>query len=121
MTGGKDSPPAARVLINEIEGHLLVAATRAQGRTASARFTAPFDWLDDDRRREVEERFEAEYLALARSSWQRTAERAGRLRGEYEERYRALRRRLLAGFLLGACAVLGCAGVLLVVPVLGRG
>ncbi len=84
MTGGKGSPPAARVLINEIEGHLLVAAAQAQGRTAAARFTAPFDWLDDDRRREVEERFEAEYLALARSSWQRTAERAGRLRGEYE-------------------------------------
>ncbi|MET7325681.1 hypothetical protein [Streptomyces sp. NPDC005549] len=119
MTGGEGRPPAARVLINEIEGHLLVAATRAEGRTAAARFTAPFDWLGDDRRREVEERFEAEYLALARSSWQHTAERAGRLRGEYEERYRVLRRRLLAGFLLGAGAVLGCAGAL--VLVLGRG
>nr|WP_206209645.1 hypothetical protein [Streptomyces sp. SID10362] len=96
---------------------MLVAATRAEGRTAAARFTAPFDWLGDDRRREVEERFEAEYLVLARESWQRTAERAGRLRGEYEERYRALRRRLLAACLLGVCAVLGCAGVLL----LGRG
>ncbi|CAM5615094.1 hypothetical protein STENM36S_06930 [Streptomyces tendae] len=117
MSGGEGRPQAARVLIDEIEGHLLVAATRAQGRTAAVRFTAPFDWLGDDRRQEVEERFEAEYLALARNSWRRTAERAGRLREEYEERYRALRRRLLAGCLLGACAVLGCAGVL----VLGRG
>ncbi|AIV32510.1 hypothetical protein LMJ38_16390 [Streptomyces sp. R1] len=117
MTGGDRLPPAARALVDEIEGHLLVAATRAEGRTAAARFTAPFDWLGDDRRQEVAERYEAEYLALARDSWQRTAERAGRLRGEYEERYRALRRRLLAGFLLGACAVLGCAGAL----VLGRG
>lgn len=119
MTGGDGLPPTARGLVDEIEGHLLVAATRAQGRTAAARFTAPFDWLDDERRREVEERFETEYLALARDSWQRTAERAGRLRGEYEERYRALRRRLLAGFLLGACAVLGSTGVLALV--LGRG
>ncbi|MFJ6912322.1 hypothetical protein ACIQUX_00010 [Streptomyces sp. NPDC101133] len=117
MSGGDSRPSAARALVREIEGHLLVAATRAEGRTAAARFTAPFDWLGDDRRREVEERFEAEYLVLARESWQRTAERAGRLRGEYEERYRALRRRLLAASLLGVCAVLGCAGVLL----LGRG
>ncbi|WP_435253056.1 hypothetical protein [Streptomyces tendae] len=112
MSGGDSRPSAARALVSEIEGHLLVAATRAEGRTAAARFTAPFDWLGDDGRRDVEERFEAEYLALARASWQRTAERAGRLRGEYEERYRALRRRLLTGCLLGACAVLGCAGVL---------
>ncbi|OWA13964.1 hypothetical protein B9W62_02975 [Streptomyces sp. CS113] len=111
----------ARALVGEIEGHLLVAAARAEGRTAAARFTAPFDWLGDARRREVEERFEAEYLTLARTSWQRTAERAGRLRGEYEERYRALRRRLLAGFLLGACAVFGCAGVLVAVLGAGRG
>ncbi|MFF0647602.1 hypothetical protein ACH4GE_29285 [Streptomyces tendae] len=117
MSGGDSRPSAARALVSEIEGHLLVAATRAEGRTAAARFTAPFDWLGDDRRRDVEERFEAEYLALARASWQRTAERAGRLRGEYEERYRALRRRLLTGCLLGTCAVLGCAGVL----VLSRG
>ncbi|MFG2317040.1 hypothetical protein [Streptomyces tendae] len=121
MTGGDSLPPIARALVGEIEGHLLVAAARAEGRTAAARFTAPFDWLGDARRREVEERFEAEYLALARTSWQRTAERAGRLRGEYEERYRALRRRLLAGFLLGACAVLGCAGVLVAVLGAGRG
>ncbi|CAM5639003.1 hypothetical protein STENM327S_04521 [Streptomyces tendae] len=85
--------------------------------SAAVSFTAPFDWLGNDRRQEVEERFEAEYLALARNSWRRTAERAGRLREEYEERYRALRRRLLRRVLLGACAVLGCAGVL----VLGRG
>ncbi|MFC8878102.1 MULTISPECIES: hypothetical protein [Streptomyces] len=117
MTGGERRPTAVRGLIHEIEGHLLVAAAREEGRTAAARFTAPFDWLSGDRRREVEERFEAEYLALARNSWQRTAERAGQLRADYEARYRALRRRLLAGCLLGACAVLGCVGVL----VLARG
>ncbi|WP_037836775.1 hypothetical protein [Streptomyces sp. NRRL F-5650] len=115
MTGREHRPAAVRGLIDEIEGHLLLAATREEGRTAAARFTAPFDWLGDDRRREVEERFEAEYLVLARRSWQRTAERAGQLRADYEARYRTLRRRLLAGCLVGACAVLGYVGVLVLV------
>ncbi|MFF0513401.1 hypothetical protein [Streptomyces sp. NPDC004250] len=113
MNGEGVPPAAARALINEIEGHLLVAATREEGRTAAARFSASLDQLTGHQLRQVEDRFEAEYLALSRASWQRTAERAGRLRGEYEERYRALRRRLLAGCLLGWCAALGCVGTLL--------
>ncbi|MBY8346033.1 hypothetical protein LXH13_36235 [Streptomyces spinosirectus] len=103
----------AQVLLNEIEGHLLIAATREEGRTAAARFSAPFDWLPQDRREEVERRFETEYLALARASWQHTAERAAEVRDEYEAAYRDLRRRLLAGWLL-ACAALMAAGVVLV-------
>jgi hypothetical protein len=55
------------LLLNEIEGHLLIAATRAEGRTAAARFSAPFDWLTQDQREQVERRFESEYLALARA------------------------------------------------------
>jgi hypothetical protein len=101
-----------RALINDIEGHLLVAAVREEGRAAAERFTAPFDWLTAGQREEVERRFEAEYLVLARTSWWRTAQRAGELRGEYEETYRGLRRRLLAGCLLG-WAVVMAAGVLL--------
>ncbi|MEU6372327.1 hypothetical protein [Streptomyces sp. NPDC046909] len=93
--------------LNDIEGHLLLAATREEGRTAAERFTAPLDWLTDAQRAEVERRFEAEYLALARGSWQRTAARARRLRDEYETAYRGLRRRLLAGWLLGSAVALG--------------
>ncbi|MFF4362794.1 hypothetical protein [Streptomyces sp. NPDC001604] len=102
----------AHVLLNEIEGHLLIAAAREEGRTAAARFSAPFDWLTQAQREEVERRFEAEYLAVARSSWQHTAERAHELREEYEGAYRDLRRRLLAGWLL-ACAAVVAVGVLL--------
>jgi hypothetical protein len=90
--------------LNDVEGHLLLAATRDEGRTAAARFSAPLHWLTDTQRDEVERRFEAEYLALARGSWQHTVARAGRLRDEYEARYRDLRRRLLAGWLL-TCAL----------------
>ncbi|MEV0634956.1 hypothetical protein AB0I77_08325 [Streptomyces sp. NPDC050619] len=95
----------AQTLLNGIEGHLLLAATHEEGRTAAARFTAPVHWLTDAQREELERRFEAEYLALARASWQRTAARAGELRGEYEEAYRHLRRHLLACCLLGGAAV----------------
>ncbi|MET9972656.1 hypothetical protein ABZZ80_44045 [Streptomyces sp. NPDC006356] len=90
--------------LNDVEGHLLLAATREEGRTAATRFSAPLHWLTEGQRAEVERRFEAEYLALARASWQRTAGRAGGLRDEYEARYRDLRRRLLVGWLL-TCAL----------------
>ncbi|MFF4272554.1 hypothetical protein [Streptomyces sp. NPDC001536] len=97
--------------LSDVEGHLLLAATREEGRTAAERFTAPLHWLTDTQRAEVERRFEAEYLSLARDSWQRTSTRAGRLREEYEARYHELRRRLLAGCLLG------CAGLVAVLVV----
>ncbi|MFI9835036.1 hypothetical protein ACIHIX_46050 [Streptomyces sp. NPDC051913] len=93
--------------LNDIEGHLLLSATRQEGRTAAERFSAPLHWLTEAQRAEVERRFEAEYLVLARASWQRTAVRAGRLRDEYEARYRSLRRRLLACLLLGCAAAVG--------------
>jgi hypothetical protein len=96
-----------RAYLNDIEGHLLLAAAREEGRAAAARLTAPLGWLTDGQRAELERRFEAEYLVLARISWQRTAARAGELRGEYEERYLGLRRRVLAGCLLGCAMAVG--------------
>jgi hypothetical protein len=114
MTGDPARPgDDTRAFINAIEGHLLVAAAREEGRTAAARFTAPFDWLTEDRRREVERRFAAEYLGLARDSWQRTARRAEGLRREYELRYRRLRRRLLMSCLLAGGAVAVWTGTVL--------
>ncbi|MER6423023.1 hypothetical protein [Streptomyces sp. NPDC001137] len=104
----------AQVLLNEIEGHLLIAAAREEGRTAAARFSAPLGWLTQAQREEVERRFEAEYLAVARTSWQHTAVRAQELREEYEDAYRDLRRRLLAGWLLACTAV--AAVVVLLLP-----
>ncbi|WP_323178520.1 hypothetical protein [Streptomyces sp. NBC_00474] len=58
-----------QVLLNEIEGHLLLSAAREEGRRAAARFGARLDWLTDPQREDVERRFEEEYLALARTSW----------------------------------------------------
>ncbi|MFF7356882.1 hypothetical protein ACFZA1_30165 [Streptomyces filipinensis] len=112
MTSVDDGSPDARALAHALEGHLLLAAASEEGRRAAADFSAPLLWLTGDQREELERRFEAEYLACARISWQRTAERAGELRQAYERRYRKLRQRLLAWFLLG-CATLTASGLLL--------
>jgi len=113
VTAMDDHPVDTRVLLNEIEGHLLLASVRDQGHSAAVRFTASLDWLTEGQRAEVERRFETEYLALARISWERTAKRGRELRDEYEETYRGLRRRLLAQCLLGAALCLGAGLVVL--------
>ncbi|MFD5230220.1 hypothetical protein ACFWJ5_17135 [Streptomyces qaidamensis] len=101
MTAMEGLPADLRAFHNEVEGHLLAAAACEESRTAAARFTAGLDWLPEAHRAEVQRRFAAEHLALARASWQRTAGRGEELRGEYEALYRRLRARLLAGLLLG--------------------
>ncbi|MEV6760372.1 hypothetical protein AB0N16_06930 [Streptomyces sp. NPDC051105] len=93
-----------RALVTQIEGHLLLAATREEGRRAAARAADRMGWLTDSQRADLEGQFLIEYLALSRTSWHRTAERGEELRQEYEQRYRNLRQRLMAGFLL-ACAL----------------
>ncbi|MFF4750851.1 hypothetical protein ACWD5R_13030 [Streptomyces sp. NPDC002514] len=111
MTTRDDGAREARALVQEVEGHLLLAAAREEGRTAAARLTGRLGWLTDRQREDVERQFEAEYLGLARASWRRTAERAEELRRTYETRYRALRHQLVACFLLG-CAVWAATGLL---------
>ncbi|GGX96968.1 hypothetical protein [Streptomyces fructofermentans] len=113
MTAPDGPQDGAAALINELEGHLLIAAALGEGRAEAGRFAGRFDWLTDSRRAEVEERFAEEYMALARRSWRQTAHRAARLRGEYEEAYRVLRRRLLAVWLSAAAALLCAAALLL--------
>ncbi|WSQ14957.1 hypothetical protein OG604_48640 [Streptomyces sp. NBC_01231] len=83
-------------LVDEIQGHLLIAATRQEGHEAAVRFTARLDWLTSHQRAELERQFAAEHLALARTSWQRTAARSVELRAEYEAKYRRLKGRLTA-------------------------
>ncbi|MFD5538590.1 hypothetical protein ACFWIJ_12275 [Streptomyces sp. NPDC127079] len=100
-----------RALVRQVEGHLLITAAREQGRAAGARAADRLGWLTDTQREDVERQLEAEYLGLARMSWQRTAQRAEELRREYEARYRVLRRRLLAVLLL-LCTVLTAAALL---------
>ncbi|MEU7576529.1 hypothetical protein AB0B50_02855 [Streptomyces sp. NPDC041068] len=97
-----DRPVDVRALINEVEGHLLVEAARADGRTAAQHFTARLPWLTDTQREEVERHYTEEHLSLTRHGWQQVARRSHQLRSEYEETYRSLRRRLVVGNVLGA-------------------
>ncbi|MGW3634635.1 hypothetical protein ACWD7F_31545 [Streptomyces sp. NPDC005122] len=105
MTAMDDRALDPRALISELEGHLLIEATRAEGRAEAARFARSLAWLTDTQRAEVEEAYADDHLALARRSWERTARRGRELRAEYEASYHALRRRLCAAFLLGAAAL----------------
>ncbi|MFF1674883.1 hypothetical protein [Streptomyces sp. NPDC058256] len=114
MTTMDDRPLETHALINELEGHLLIEAARAEGRAEATRFTGSLAWLTDTQQEEVEARYQENYLALTRRSWQRTAQRGRELRAEYEERYRTLRRRLCAGVLLGAALVLAAVVVMTV-------
>ncbi|GGW86967.1 hypothetical protein ACIP4U_36960 [Streptomyces caelestis] len=99
MTAMRGRPVEARTLINEVEGHLLIEAARAEGRAAAEQCTAHLDWLTDDQRHEIEREFVDMYVGLCRLSWQRTDLRARELRTEYEEVCRRLKRRLIAGCL----------------------
>ena len=101
-----------RALVAQIEGHLLLTATREEGRAAGARVADRLGWLTGTQRDDLERAFESEYLALARVSWRRTAQRGEELRREYERRYRTVRQRLLTGFLL--LGVLFTAAVLMI-------
>ncbi|WP_030327317.1 hypothetical protein [Streptomyces sp. NRRL B-3229] len=91
---------AERALVRQIEGHLLLAAARDEGRAAAARAASRLGWLTDVQQEALEREFVAEHLALSKRSWQRTAARAEDLRRAYETRYRALRQRMLAWLLL---------------------
>ncbi|MCI3274080.1 hypothetical protein [Streptomyces cylindrosporus] len=104
-----EHPVDTEAFLNDIEGHLLLASARDESRAAAHRFTAPLDWLTEGQRAEVERRFQAEYLALARASWEHTATRGRELRAEYEATYRRLRERTLALGLLGLaiCVAVG--------------
>ncbi|QCX78020.1 hypothetical protein C9F11_21950 [Streptomyces sp. YIM 121038] len=116
MTAMDDRPAEAALLIHEIEGHLLVESARTESRAAAARFTARLDWLTQAQREEVERVYTEDHLALTRHIWRRTAHRSRELRTEYETRYRSLRRRLLAGALLGMTFALLVAGAWVSAP-----
>ncbi|MDT0460486.1 hypothetical protein RM550_33005 [Streptomyces sp. DSM 41527] len=91
--------------INEIEGFLLWEAEKDRTRTRAQAFCAGLPWLTDPQRREVEWRYCQEQRDTSRAYLERIAVRSAALRTEYEGVYRALRRRLITGFLSGTVAV----------------
>ncbi|MGW1895079.1 hypothetical protein ACWCP6_33290 [Streptomyces sp. NPDC002004] len=100
-----DGTHEVRVLINEIEGHLLLEATRAEGRAAAVRFVDRLGWPTDSQREDIERLYAEEFMETSRRAWQHTARRAAQLAADYRRRYVLARRRLTAGLLCGAAAL----------------
>ncbi|MER5301108.1 MULTISPECIES: hypothetical protein [Streptomyces] len=103
----------AHTLISEIEGHLLAESARAESRAAAETFAQRLDWLSPAERAEVERLYAEDHLTLTRQAWRHIAGRCLDVRGEYEDRYRMLRQRVLAGGLLAASGMVACVVVVL--------
>ncbi|MEU6548906.1 cytochrome C oxidase subunit I [Streptomyces sp. NPDC046915] len=88
---------------NEVEGYLLWQARIAEAEQRAREFTRPLEWLTTAQREDVERRYVADSLHRARADLERVAARCVSLRGEYERRYQALRRRCV-GMVLAVCA-----------------
>ncbi|MEU9119394.1 hypothetical protein AB0C96_05960 [Streptomyces sp. NPDC048506] len=91
--------------INEIEGYLLWEAEKDRARTRADAFCKDLPWLTDTQRQDVARRYCQDQSEASRSYLERIAARSATLRAEYEGVYRALRRRLITGFLTGTLAV----------------
>ncbi|MYW68685.1 hypothetical protein GTY65_32090 [Streptomyces sp. SID8379] len=89
----------------------MVEAARAEGRVAAHRFTERVPWLTETQAEDVQRAYVDAYLSLRRELWREAVGRAGSLRGEYEERYRVLRARVVAGALFLGVGGAGVAGI----------
>lgn len=106
--GPLDRPAAA--LANEVEGYLLLRAERDQAQQEAATLCSCLPWLTSAQAEDVTRHYVEQRLGLTRQALQRTADRAHRLRAEYEARYAELRRALLKRHAAGASLLLTAAG-----------
>ncbi|WP_328741552.1 hypothetical protein OG436_02550 [Streptomyces caniferus] len=93
-------------LAHEVESYLLVEAERAQARREAEALCAKLPWLTTAQADDLARHYMDQRLGLTCQALQAIADRAKRLRGEYEARYAALRRTLLRRH--AACACLLC-------------
>ncbi|WP_030410416.1 hypothetical protein [Streptomyces sp. NRRL S-1448] len=95
-------------LANEVEGYLLAQAEREQARREAAALCARLTWLTTGQAEDLARHYTEQRLGLTRQALQATADRAKRLRGEYEARYAELRRALLRRHAVCACLLFVC-------------
>jgi hypothetical protein len=103
MITGDDLPPPGEVAagINRIEGYLLAETEHAHARTEAEAFADLMPWLLTSQREQVVQHYTRARLEVSRHQLRTVTSRIGQLRQEYEQRYHALRTRLLR-----RCAVL---------------
>ncbi|MDO0926640.1 hypothetical protein QQY24_14910 [Streptomyces sp. TG1A-8] len=110
------------VLACEVEGFLLLQAEREQARREAENLCAKLPWLTTAQAEDLARHYTEQRLGLTRQALQSFADRAARLRGEYEARYATLRRRLLKYHALSASVVLAAtASAAAAVSLLARG
>ncbi|MFF3482081.1 hypothetical protein ACFYXC_02225 [Streptomyces sp. NPDC002701] len=107
-SGRPDRPGAA--LANEVEGYLLLRAERDQARLEATALCARLPWLTTAQAEDLSRHYVEQRLGLTRQALQVTADRAHRLRAEYEARHAVLRRTLLKWHAACASLVLTAAG-----------
>ncbi|MFE7704883.1 hypothetical protein ACFU6I_03530 [Streptomyces sp. NPDC057486] len=100
----EDKDSTARGLA-QMEGYLLWNAEVEEARRRAARFTGELPWLTTAQREDVERVYTAERVDASRAMLSRISARAMELRGEYNDRYGALRARCVATAVVTACAV----------------
>ncbi|MFB7651566.1 MULTISPECIES: hypothetical protein [unclassified Streptomyces] len=97
------------VLANEAEGYLLAQAELERARSEAAVLCCRLPWLTTGQAEDLTRHYVQQRLGLTRQALQVTADRAKRLRGEYENRYQHLRHALLKAHAVCACLlVAGC-------------
>ncbi|MEV7365683.1 hypothetical protein [Streptomyces sp. NPDC091299] len=106
---GTPLDPHSGALANEVEGYLLLEAEREQAQREADALCARLPWLTSGQAEDLARHYTEQRLGLTRQALQATADRAGRLRGEYEARYATLRHALLRRHAVGACLlIVGC-------------
>ncbi|MFB7090493.1 hypothetical protein [Streptomyces sp. NPDC056296] len=96
------------MLANEVAGYLLVQDELTQARNEAATLCARLPWLTTGQAEDLSRHYVQQRLGLTRQALKATADRAERLRGEYEHRYSQLRSALLRRHAAFACVLLGC-------------
>ncbi|MGW3864325.1 hypothetical protein ACWEDZ_22950 [Streptomyces sp. NPDC005047] len=97
------------VLANEAEGYLLVQAELRRAREEAGSLCGRLPWLTTGQADDLTLHYVQQRMGLTQQALQVTADRAKRLRGEYETRYQHLRRILLKQHAACACMLIaGC-------------
>ncbi|MFE0822678.1 hypothetical protein [Streptomyces sp. NPDC058847] len=114
MSSGPDEHVAddgAAALTAEVEGYLLAHSHYREARREADTLCARLSWLTTAQADDVARHYVRQRMDLTRKMLEITAHRAGQLRQEYEQRYAALRQKLLKRHAAGACVTLAIATV----------
>jgi hypothetical protein len=112
ISGRSPGPPdrTGAWLANEIEGYLLLQTERDQAQHEAQNLCSRMPWLTTAQAEDVTRYYIEQRLGLTRQALQSIADRAHRLRAEYEARNAALSRTLLKWHAACASLLLAAAG-----------